>query len=311
MPFVLYDKVTIDQTAFACLIGEKPSLEGWRPSSASVAILQHLASDGHIILDDYVSRLSSPAIAELVDELNVLDLSDPNILTPAVESLRLWIQFYRDLFGATDTGLGRFHDAISALTEPRRPKKTALGYLYECVSDINRVLVLSQELQQPIYEWEDYCRYYRYKFLRIARLVPERPMGQTLGQLFDVFIPNFSIQTYDELLDIRHDHRLAAVRRLVDDLGDNPVDKDLVIQANEDVLRIKRRLDTFSRYVGYAGYPLSLFLGVFSNALEDIANSVAKRWFERNVKWQMFFVERALEYKDRQVEDALRRQTKQ
>jgi hypothetical protein len=307
MPFVLYDEVTMDRLSFDCLIGARPSLSGWHPSPRSVAILERLASAGDIVLEDYLSHLSSPEVAQLVDEMNVMDLSDPSILPPTVESLELWIHFYKDLFGATDVELSKFHTAIAALSG-HGPRNAALGYLYECVSDINRILILAQEFQQPIYEWEDYCRYYRYKFLRTAQLVPGRPRGRTLSELFDVFIPNFTIRSYEELEDLRDDGRLGAVRSLVDNLGDRPIDKDIVIQANTDVLRIKRKIDTFSKYIGLIGYPLSLLPGPASNVVQDVAGAIAKRWFEKKVQWQMFFVERALCYDGMDVAEAIKKQ---
>ncbi len=145
MPFVLYDQVIMDRMSFDCLLGARPSLEGWKPKSTSVKILEQLASDRHIVLEDYTGRLSTKEAAQLIDDMNVMDLSDPNNPTPTIESLRLWIQFYKDLFGHTDLGLRNFHRAIAALRGDE-PIALALDYLYECVSDINRILVLAQEL---------------------------------------------------------------------------------------------------------------------------------------------------------------------
>jgi len=308
MPFILYDTVTIDKLAFECMLGAKPSLAYWRPKQENVAILESLASDRYIILEDYLGRLNTPEVAELIDELTILDLSDSNIIRPTIESLELWIQFYKDLFDITDVGLSHYHRAIAALEMKGEKRAPALPYVYECISDINRILILAQELEQPIYEWEDYCRYYRYKFLRVAKQLPNRPQGRTLAQLFDVFIPDFSIRSYNELLEIRHDHRLSAVRKLVDILGDAPISKDLVIQANEDVLRVKTRLETFSKYVGYAGYPLSVVLpSPLGTALQNITNAIARQWLEKEVQWQMFFVERVLKYRRPEIQDTLRK----
>lgn len=311
MPYILYDVVTVDKVAFECMLGAKPSLPGWMPRKENVKILECLAADGHIVCEDYLSRLDNPEVAQFVDTMNVLDLSDSNIVSPAIESLQLWIQFWKDLLHFSDSDLPRFHKALLELKSGSEKPRASFGLLYECISDINRVLVLSEQLQQPIYEWEDYLRYYRYKFLRIGKQLP--PKGQTLAQLFDVFMPNFEIDNYQQLLDIRHDHRLSSVRQLVDNLGDAKVDKDLVIKANEDVLRMEKRLDTFSKYVALGGYLLSRYL----NLPEEIVittgiftTSIAKRWLERKVQWQAFFVERALQYKDKQVEELLRQQAR-
>lgn len=304
MPFVLYDQVTMDQMSFECLIGARPSLMTWKPSRENVQILEKLASNGRIVFENYPNRLNSPEVAQLIDDMNTLDLSDENILAPTLESLQLWIKFYKDLFGAKDSNLLKFHHMISAL-QSEKSRDYSLGYIYECISDINRILVLSQELALPIYEWEDYCKYYRYKFLRTAKVMQKRPRGQTLAELFEVFMPNFAIRSYEELEDICGDGRLSAVQQLVDDIGDKPIDKDLVIQANTDMLRIKKRVETFSKYIGLIGYPLSLLPGPIGNIIQDVASNVAKYWLERNIKWQMFFIERAHQYEERQVLDKL------
>lgn len=98
------------------------------------------------------------------------------------------------------------------------------------------------------------------------------------------------------------------MRSLVAEIGDKPIDKNMVIQANKDVLRIKKKIDTFSKYVGYVGYPLSLLPGPVGNVLQDLANTIAKRWLEKDVRWQLFFVERSLQYEEKQVQDVVRRQ---
>jgi hypothetical protein len=310
MPFILYDTVTVDKLAFECMLGSKPSLKGWRPKPENVAILEKLASEKQIVLEDYISRLNRPDVSKLIDDMNMWDLSDLNIIGPAIESLQLWIQFYKDLFGYTDAELAQFYDSIASLKSQYGNKADALGYLYECISDINRVLILAQEFKQPIYEWEDYCRYYRYKFLRVAANIGNRPPGRTLAQLFNIFIPDFHIRDYAELMNIRHDPKLESVRKLVEGLGDTPITKDLVIQAHEDVIQIKNKLETFSKYVGYAGYPLGLVLtGPFNSLLKDVTNAIARHWLENKVQWQLFFVERAIKYKKNQIQEAIRKDT--
>jgi hypothetical protein len=307
MPFILYDEVTIDKLAFECMLGARASLQRWQPSKDSVAILESLARDGHIVLEDYAAGLDDPEISSLLDQIISYDLSDPNIVLPCRESLRLWIQFYKDLFGATDYELLNFHDMISNL-KGEADAKDAFSYLYECIADINRILILSHKLEKPIYEWEDYNQFYKYKFLRTGQIRSSRPSGQTLHELFDIFIPDFDITDYSQLVDTRHDKRLAAVRKLASDLGETPISKDLVVQACEDVLKVKEGLETFSKYTGIVGVALNLLPGPVGDAFQFVANSIYKRWRERNIKWQAFFVERAIQYTKTDAEAKLRQQ---
>jgi hypothetical protein len=305
MPYILYDKIIIDTLAFECLIGAKPSLQGWRPSKSSVSLLENLASDGYIETKDYLSILDSSENASIVDQVSLLDFTDPNILTPAIESLELWIRFYKDLFGASDESLQNYKRMIEGLKKGK-PQKDAFAFMYECVSDINRMLIMSNETNIPIYEWEDYRRYYRYKYLRSAKGHSLRSEGETLGELFNVFMPNFEISDYNQLIDIRNDDRLSSVRSLVDSIGDKPITKDLVVKAHEDVLKMKGRMDTFSKYVGYSGYILSILPGPTGSAIQDVMRYFGKKWIEKDAKWQMFFVERALEYREDRVVENMR-----
>lgn len=308
MSFILYDKVTIDNLAFECMLARRRSLMGWKPHKESVAILESLAADGHIIIENYASKLSNPEAEELIDSMVSFDLSDPNIIMTAKQSLSLWMQFCKDVLGATDSQLSGLHRISSSLESGSGPVADAFDYLYQCVADIDQILVLSQLLDQPIYDWEDYRQYYKYKFLRAGQTVPERPPEQTLLELFNVFIPNFQIKNYAQLLDIRHDYRLDAVRKLATSLGGKPIRKDLVIKAYEDVLKIKSKMETFSNYVGYAGYLLNIFPGCIGSTLQVTANLIAKKWLERNIKWQAFFVERAVQHPKKKVEEKLRQQ---
>lgn len=308
MPFVLYDHVVIDKLAFECMLGARESLSGWKPSKESIEILESLAKDGYITLEDYVARLNDPEAGSLIDAMVLADLSDPNIIQPCKESLRLWIQFYKDLLGLTDYQVSKFYEMLENLESGTRPSKDTFGYLYECVADINRVLVLSQILERAIYEWEDYNQFYKYKFLRTGEKKPKRSPGKTLSELFNVFIPTYRITSYHQLLDIRSDRRLDSIRKLTAVLGDKAITKDLVVQAYEDVLRAKSEIETFSKYTGVLGLILNLLPGPVGDVFELAANSIYQRWRQRNLGWQTFFVERAIQYSKRDIEQALRNQ---
>jgi hypothetical protein len=130
--------------------------------------------------------------------------------------------------------------------------------------------------------------------------------GESLRQLFDVFIPQFQIREYDELLDIKHDHKFAAVKDLVECLGSKPIDKEFVIQAMRDVLLVKRKVNSFARYVSYAAYGLGFLPGIVGNVIQDAANRIGQRWFEKDIRWQLFFVERAISYDEATVRARLR-----
>lgn len=308
MPFILYDQVTIDKLSFDCLIGARESLEMWKPGKESVAILESLAADDYIVLEDYGSKLNDPELIDLIDKMVMLDVSDSNIVMPCKESLRLWIQFYKDLFKVNDYLVYNFYDMLSNL-DGNSEANDAFGYLYECVADINRALVLSQTLGQPIYEWEDYNQFYKYKFLRTGQAKVARSTGHTLHELFDAFIPNFHVTSYSQLLDLRGDRRIASVRRLANKIGDENVSQDLVVQAYEDVVLAKKSIETFSRYVGIFGFLLDLLPVPIGNVFELTANSIYKKWKERDIKWQTFFVEKAIQYSKRDIEDRLRQQS--
>lgn len=308
MPFILYDKITIDKEAFTWLIGDRPLIGEWKPSKQSVKILESLAVDGHIVLEDYVSKLDRPDLDDMINKMISFDLSDPNSLQPCAESLHLWIQFHKDVFGQNDHQLRNFHLMLSYVDSGNLDGAfDTFCYLYECVADINRVLVISQLLNQPIYEWEDYRQFYKYKFLRSGHVGEPHSAQHTFTELFNVFLPNFQITDYSQLLDIREDDRLNAVRTLANQPIDNPITQEFVLSAYEDVLRVNARIETFSKYSSYVGTALSLVVpSAIMNVLPLAVDSIAHKWMKRNIKWQTFFVDRAIEYKKKNIQDELR-----
>ncbi|MBU8922294.1 MAG: hypothetical protein KOO63_10805 [Bacteroidales bacterium] len=307
MPYILYDYVTIDSLAFDCMIGSRQSLMSYKPKKENVLILERLASDGHIIIEDYFEILNKPEIANRIDDLNIKDLSDPNILKPTKESLELWIMFYKDLFNKTDIGLNEYKTMINVLTAKNSNKNYILKYLYECISDINRIMVLAQELKLPVYEWENYLQYCKYKSLKSIKNIPYQAVGQKLSSLFDVFIPNFHIRNYNELLDIRNDPKLNAVRKFVNSIGNTPIDKDLVISANQDIVAMKNRLETFSKWISVSGIVLDFIVpSIASTSIQYASNAIVKNTLEKSVAWQMFFVDRTIKYKEASVINSIR-----
>jgi hypothetical protein len=124
-----------------------------------------------------------------------------------------------------------------------------------------------------------------------------------MQELFQVFIPGFRIESYSQLCELRDDYRLQAVRDLARHIGDKPIDQGLVIQACEDVLRAKEWEGRFTKYIGLAFGLLPGFIGAVGQAA---ISPVLKKWAQRKVQWQAFFVERAITYGRKDVESRLR-----
>jgi len=305
MPFVLYDEVVIDKTAFDYLVGRFATPLGWSASPNSKKVLEKLSEDGSIIFEDYVSQLKTQEVAELVDKMVVADLSDPGIAVAAKASLHLWIQFYKDLFDVPEDDLRIFRDMIISLGN-EKPGFYSLGVVYESIADINRILVLSQLLNTPLYDWEDYNQYYKYKFLRVGANKQARPIGQTMKELFELFIPNYRITDYQQLLDVRHDKRLNAVRKLATDIQDKPITQDLVIQAYDDILTAKNDEETFSKFTTVIGVLLNVLPGPVGDFFQITSNSIHEKWRERDLKWQAFFVERARQFRKDEIKETLK-----
>lgn len=305
MPFILYDEVVVDKLAFDYLIGRLPSPLGWSASKNSKKILEKLAEDGSIIFEDYVSQLRTQDAAELIDNMVLADLSDPGIVVAAKASLNLWIQFYKDLFGISDDELHHFHEIMIRL-DSEKPGFYSLGVIYESVADINRLLVLSQLLETPLYDWEDYNQYYKYKFLRIGANKSARPIGQTMNELFEIFIPNYSIIDYQQLLGVRHDKRLNAVRKLAGELRDRRITQDLVVQAQAEILRAKDDEVSFSKYTTVIGVMLNVLPAPIGDFFQIVANSIYEKWRKRDLKWQAFFIEKAKQFSKDEIKEKLK-----
>lgn len=311
MPFILYDKVIIDNLSFDCLLGKIESLEGWKPSKTNVQILERLVEENYIAIEDYKSLLNTSGIRKLLDEMNRVDLSDDNILDPASDALRLWIRFYKDLLGRKDTELLEFYMWLEDISKGHITNLIEFRYIYECIADINAMLITSKILKSPIYDWEDYLKFYKYKFLRVGSEHSSKPEGQVLRELFQTFVPNFKIESYSQLMEIKTDPRLNSVRDIVHAIRNETVDKEFIKQTYEDVLRVKGKVETYSRYVGLLSMPLSFlpFGTIVQEAINLIGNHIIKKLFEKNIKWQCFFVERSLLYNKKHIEDKLKART--
>ena len=308
MPFILYDKVVIDKLSFECLLGKRPSILRGIQKNNSIGILEKLAEDGYIIEKDYDEELYRGNRPSLLDEMMTYDLTDSNIIIPCKNSLKLWIKFHKEFLDRTDYELNNFYEMLHALEKmdnKNNKYEHAFGYLYECTADINRILLLSQTLNYPIYEWEDYLQYYKYKFTRVGD-IHKRTDGETLHQLFDLFIPNFSISEYSQLIDIKNDDRLESVRDLMVQLKDKDLNNDIIVKAQEDVLNYNKKLLSYSKYIGISSYLLNILPGLISNSIQLIANEVLEKILKRKIKWQTFFIDRKDDFKRKDIETRLR-----
>jgi len=308
MPFILYDKIVIDKIAFECLLGKRPSILIGKHNFNSSNILERLAEDGYIIEKDYEEELNRPKLLSLLDKMMIYDLTDPNIVIPCKESLKLWIKFHKEFFHHTKRELKTFYDILHTLDNMNvinNKSEQAFKLLYECIADINRILILSHTLNYPIYEWEDYLQYYKYKFTRVGE-TQKRTDAETLNQLFNLFIPNFSISDYHQLLDIKNDDRLDSVRDLMTQLKEKDLSNDIVVKAQEDVLNYNKKLSSYSKYIGICGYALNILPGIISNTIQLIANEVIEKILKRKIKWQTFFIDRKEEYNRKDIERRLK-----
>jgi hypothetical protein len=143
----------------------------------------------------------------------------------------------------------------------------------------------------------------------IAPSSPEKGMLADFEILIDLFVPNFQIESFAQLEDLRNHKYLGAVRELLRSNELQVLDSSIVDHVNEDLRRIKESHDEFIRVVEFYTAPMKM-LPVVGSALEVL---LRKALGERKLKrlregheWKLFFSDMARRYGRDQASVAFR-----
>lgn len=320
VPFVLYDKVIMDRTSYKWLVneGEKlPITQAWA-SEESIAILDALRNEGILVLVDYPQIVDKPEQASILRAMMHIDINDPWMRRAWLSSINSWIDYLESGKGMSEEQDNYLQTIISKLQiildRTNRGVVANPGemwywmYLADCISDVNCALLVSRALETPVLDWDDYQPFYYYKFFRAQKQDDTQKNTETLKKLFDVFIPQFSIRHVDELLSLRQDKRLEAVRELSRTTQPEDISDDLVRQAISDVLKLKENVQGFSKVVSILTIPLG-FIPIFGDPLqivvEEVSEKFYKNYLEKEFSWQCFFVDLYKTYPPSVLQDRL------
>lgn len=174
-----------------------------------------------------------------------------------LQSMRIWQSFLKrcgpleELRPIVDTSLSLLKEAIlyqdaklAGLVRRSLPGRQSGGaqdarlYLRESLDDVNSTLLLSRLLECPVYDWVDHMPYYRTKFARTLETVNE-PI-EVFRSLFRTFVPQFQLESVQELLDIKGDKRFRYLQQIVRQLSEDDVTQEMVSDALTDVARMQR-----------------------------------------------------------------------
>jgi hypothetical protein len=224
--------------------------------------------------------------------MTILDIEDPNIIDPLIQSLKLWVEFLDQGLGRSQKIIDRFKNYIHAIENGTIDDPNILRILFHSILDVNQTLLLSEILDANIYDWEDYCSYYQYKLLRAGKLYETNKEAQTFSRLIEFFVPNFEINSVQELIKIRSNPRLDSVKKLLKKIRPDDVDKTLVQDARLDVLEIDAEVSGYIKIFEWIAEPFGLIPIVGSavkTAMKEVSERVIRKQAIKGHEWKFFF----------------------
>jgi hypothetical protein len=163
-------------------------------------------------------------------------------------------------------------------------------------------------LDLPFLDWNDYQPFYEYKFLRAFRQLDRHEDLDSFRRLFEVFVPHFKVRHVDEILALRQDKRLEAVKALARATRPDEVSSEMVRQALSDALKMKDKALGFNRVVSLITIPIG-FIPIWGDPLQilvqDIVERVYRSHLETKYEWQCFFVDLHTDYRYEVLQDRL------
>ena len=304
MPYILHKKVIIDDVALKSLINNTHQLSKyWKPAKTDLRIIEKLIEDEILEPINFIELIDNKEDRELLDNLLLKDLSaSPIEIGKAIsKSVDLWIKFYADFLNVPKNKLDKFYSLnnpeklLNELTPEDSYNKTkvdAYMYSFECLSDINRNLLVSNKLDAPIYEWEDYKSFYELKLNLRTKLSNDE--SNSLSKMFNLFIPNFTILDINQLKDLRNDSRLSDVKLALKTTDVDKLDKEFVIATYRKLLESSKKVDKFSKYSQLITIPIEILTSV------PLIGKGVEKLIEKNInkktKWESYFVDASIKY---------------
>lgn len=324
-PFLLYDKVVMDEHSFESLIStikyssrcDKTNTFSNEALEKDIVILSKLKDSEVLELHDLPAIVGQSA--ELLPNFYHADITSTRMMNATKESMALWktflqecqLQVYREsaerIVYRLDDILHYFERLLQGeLSGPDLRNRAQYGldsdiysYHRESIDDVNSTLVASialgkdEKAPMPIYDWEDHAPYYRVKFSEKIEDIDGRQLASKTEKLFEAFIPYFSIESFDQLMEIREDESFSAVREFVSAPDQIKITDEIIVDLIHSGLRTKAKTDGFRRLVSWLTLPLAftpIVGSVLQKAGEEVLNKIYEKRVQKELGWKYFFI---------------------
>jgi hypothetical protein len=312
---ILCDRIILDELSFERL------KESSRPIFASTAqTVKLLHDEGYVQLADYAS-----ALRENVDLLRKMTDSDIRVIDQWRQALHvsegIWESYVaRAFFGSSAPYEGRHGIALepghitvkmhSARGYSRKetsnrpdfiPINTRLTDEVLALTDhalikayltyINANLILSNEMDSALHDWEDFLPFYQQKFLGVGRRnPPAAAQAEASRQLFDIALPELAIDSPKQLIRVLNHRHVGELRALIDVASRGEVDFDVDFARNvfREVFKIEQKAAKTRRIIGYVTLPIGFIplVGNFAQAIvQEAAGTLLERRLRKPYRW--------------------------
>jgi hypothetical protein len=156
---------------------------------------------------------------------------------------------------------------------------------------VNANLILSNEMDSALHDWEDFSPFYRQKFLGVGqRNPPATAQADASRQLFDIALPELAIDSPEHLVRVLKHRHVQELRALIDaaSRGDVEFDVDFARNVFREVFGIERKAAKGRRIIGYVTMPLGFIplIGNFAQAaVQEAAGTVLERRLRKPYRW--------------------------
>jgi len=295
---ILCDKLVFDSDSFSYLT-EYPDDPLFGAAGHTLSLLKR---EGFLELRDYRAILAENG--DLLTRMTQNDLMSVGQWSDAMRnSSRIWREFVGSLGSFFDGAASRSglntknlsdhvkqHDKIAAMLDAqpllfRREKVSA--YL----SYVNANLILSNEMEAGLHDWEDFQPFYHRKFPAVGRENAELPaLAVASRQLFDIAFPEFAIQSPEHFMKLLTHRRIGELRSLIEEASRGGVefDENFARSVFHEVIGAERTLGKRRRLLGYLTFPIGFlpFVGNYAQFLaEQGAESLMERRLKKKFRW--------------------------
>jgi hypothetical protein len=278
---ILCDKLIFDTISFEYLT-EEVDLPLFESVGRTLALLKR---EGFLELRDYQAILAENS--GLLDRMTQNDLLSARQWSEAMRSSsRIWRSFINGL--DSQFGLGsRSSSAHTPTGGSLLRRETLSPYL----SYVNANLILSNEMEAGLHDWEDFQPFYHRKFLAVGRDNQElSALAETSRQLFDIAFPEFAIRSPEHFITLLSHKRVGELRSLIEEAsrGDVVFDEDFARSVFHEVIGVERNLGKWRRLLGYLTFPIGFlpFVGSYAQVLaEQGTASLMEQRLRKKFRW--------------------------